>query len=419
MAFTDAEMAILSQLAYYGSDVETQTQPARGKGLHSVLTNPQIKEYLENSLGADYKTALNGLIEKTKDRDYKIIKAEDDNKGTGFAAIAILDPNNEVTVAARGTEGFDVFTSDASRRDVAADLQLAYSVSTLQQQEIEKFMKSLEIEGYDGYYFTGHSLGGNLANYAAITFKPIEKVKGVVTFNAPGFNEGFVMKCAAEINIIYNRLKNYQNEYDYVSSIMYVPGDKIIISSSKKEKGWFDFDDHLGFDDHSLKTLTIVGDAFERKELQDKSVQTEVARILIDAARMGTGTITVAVTTGAIELAVNLGRYVAKGLSAIGEWLNKTSSNKQSTTANNPTIKVDTAKLRGYASRLKSVNTRLSNLDKRLDSLYLKVGLRDLLKLLQADLMTGSSSRISNCEKYLNETASDFDTAERNAVGQF
>ena len=84
-----------------------------------------------------------------------------------------------------------------------------------------------------------------------------------------------------------------------------------------------------------------------------------------------------------------------------------------------PLIRVDTAKLRSYASRLEIANKRLQNLDKRMDRLYLKVGLRDLFNLLQADLLTGSSWRIANCEKYLDETASDFDATERNVAGLF
>lgn len=84
-----------------------------------------------------------------------------------------------------------------------------------------------------------------------------------------------------------------------------------------------------------------------------------------------------------------------------------------------PYIRVNTAALRGYADRLVKVNRRLCALDRKMDSLYLKVGLRDLFNLLQVDLLAGSSGRISNCAKYLEETANDFDHTERNVVEQF
>ena len=103
----------------------------------------------------------------------------------------------------------------------------------------------------------------------------------------------------------------------------------------------------------------------------------------------------------------------------INVWFNKNFNNGYKVATADPSIRVDTGLLRGYAGRLNSVNNRLSKLDKRMDDLYLKVGLRDLFNLLQADLLTGSSGRISNCAKYLDETANDFDNTERNVAGQF
>jgi hypothetical protein len=48
-----------------------------------------------------------------------------------------------------------------------------------------------------------------------------------------------------------------------------------------------------------------------------------------------------------------------------------------------------------------------------MDSLYWKVGLLDIWKLLQADVFTGYSWRLSRAASYLNETASDFDEVEK------
>lgn len=419
MAFTDAEMAILAQLAYYGSKPDKQTQPSKGDTLHSILTDESVKAYLENKLGADYDVILQGLIDKTDGKDYKIVKSDDDSKGSGFAAIAIKDPENNVTVAARGTEDFDVFGSDASRRDVVADLELAFSISTSQQKEMEKFMRNLEQENYDGYYFTGHSLGGNLATYGAITLDLISKVKGVVTFNAPGFNEAFISKYIAEINAIKNRVNNYQNEYDYVSSIMIVPGPVTIIESSKSEYGWFDFDDHLGFDDHSLNALKVRGDGFEAKKNQVKSVQTSIAHDAIEWLRDITGLKDYTILLGVIEIVINVGRAVVDAFNTLSELFSQNTNSGYKAASADPAIRVDTAKLRGYAERLEKVNRRLATLDGRIDDLYFKIGLLDLFNLLQADLLIGSSGRISNCVKYLEETANDFDRTERNVVEQF
>ncbi len=81
-----------------------------------------------------------------------------------------------------------------------------------------------------------------------------------------------------------------------------------------------------------------------------------------------------------------------------------------------PIIKVDTYKLRNYAERLESVNRRINNIDHRLDSLYNKVALEDIWKLLKADLFTTESKKIKKCVSYLEDTAEIFDTAERNII---
>ena len=105
--------------------------------------------------------------------------------------------------------------------------------------------------------------------------------------------------------------------------------------------------------------------------------------------------------------------------SRVSEWFNSNFNSGYKAASSNPIIVVDTTKLRSYADRLERVNNRLKSLDKRMNSLYTKVDLLDVLTFLKADLMTGYSKKISNCAKYLDETANDFDKTERNVVGEF
>lgn len=102
----------------------------------------------------------------------------------------------------------------------------------------------------------------------------------------------------------------------------------------------------------------------------------------------------------------------------LNDWYNKNFNigYKQATT--HSYVKVDTNSLRYYANRLYNVNRRIANLDKRMDSLYTKVGLFDLWDLLQADALTGYSWRLTRCINYLNDTANEFDSAERSIASQ-
>lgn len=82
-------------------------------------------------------------------------------------------------------------------------------------------------------------------------------------------------------------------------------------------------------------------------------------------------------------------------------------------------ISINTSSMRSYADRLTAVNKRVVDLDKRLDSLYWKVGWRDLLNLMRADVMTGYNWHIDGCVRYLKETATDFENAEKKIAAQY
>ncbi len=111
---------------------------------------------------------------------------------------------------------------------------------------------------------------------------------------------------------------------------------------------------------------------------------------------------------------------------SIVEWCNKNFNAGYKYASANPGILVDTYKLRSYAGRLDTVNRRVSNVDRRLDSLYYKVcDLEDLIgtakalwNLMQADILTSYSLRLKGCSLYLDDTADEFEKAEKNIVSQ-
>lgn len=255
MIYTDIEMAILSQLAY--QDVK------EGETLWSALLNNQ--GYLEKSLGSDYKSHISGLISKVKDNGCYIVKAQT-NTSSGFSAFAVKDPiNNNVVVACRGTELGKISENPITAgKDLYEDVSLALSQQTLQQKDMDSFMNDLQKGGYDEYSFTGHSLGGNLAMYGAITLKDKSKLKECKTFNAPGFNKDFHKQYESEIKSVKKRMTSYQNKYDGVSEALEVPGEKVILASKKK---YID-----GAVCHLQDDFVIEGGGFKKAKPQKKSV---------------------------------------------------------------------------------------------------------------------------------------------------
>jgi len=80
-----------------------------------------------------------------------------------------------------------------------------------------------------------------------------------------------------------------------------------------------------------------------------------------------------------------------------------------------PVIKVNTHKLRDYASRLESVKERLRQLDSDMNSLYWKAGFLDLLSVIRANNLPGSG-KMNRYIHYLEDTATAFESAERNIM---
>ncbi|MBY0099159.1 Mbeg1-like protein [Mesobacillus maritimus] len=74
-------------------------------------------------------------------------------------------------------------------------------------------------------------------------------------------------------------------------------------------------------------------------------------------------------------------------------------------------IRVDTYKLRNYASRLESVSSRISSVDSNLNMLYLTEGFLDIINLAIAENLP-TKGQINKVINYLEDTASDFDGAE-------
>lgn len=118
------------------------------------------------------------------------------------------------------------------------------------------------------------------------------------------------------------------------------------------------------------------------------------------------------------EITAQISDFINNCIEKISNWYNKTFNVGYKYATANPQIVVDTYKLGNYAQRLRSVNTRISNLDRRLDSLYWRVGLLDLWNLMQADILTGYSWRLSRCASYLSDTATDFVNAENDLVSK-
>ena len=250
MAFTDVEMAILSCSAYY-----TLKNTDKATRLYDFIN--RIKDSLSDYLGKEYEEVLPLFLEKIKNDGSRVVAQRNDKVGTGFSAYAIADSDNNLTFVVRGTE--DITWSESCKKDIIADLQLAYRYCTDQQGAMRDFVSFFDKDCYSGYNFVGHSLGGNLAMFGAIMCVEPQKVLDCVTFNAPGFNKSFCKKYAEKISAVQRKIRNYQNECDGLSNAFAPVGELILLEC----KGWDGFHKD-GLSAHFVNRLLIENGEFVR-----------------------------------------------------------------------------------------------------------------------------------------------------------
>ncbi|MCL2068684.1 MAG: DUF2974 domain-containing protein, partial [Oscillospiraceae bacterium] len=150
---------------------------------------------------------------------------------SGFYGCAFKSPDGPDVLAFRGSE---MLGNPLYKNDYKNDLALGYEPKTPQHKMLDRFWWRIDPAAYSrGFYVTGHSLGGNLALYAAVTLP--ERVRGglisCVAFNAPGFNHEFIRENAEGIGKAKALTVSIQNEYDIVSSLLESPVEPLIASS--------------------------------------------------------------------------------------------------------------------------------------------------------------------------------------------
>ena len=146
--------------------------------------------------------------------DWKIVATGDDENASGMYGCMIDDGQGNAIFSFRGSEALGDISNPQFIKDwLEGDAGLIDSTGTYQQERARKFVEKMyEQYGdyYDGFDFTGHSLGGNLAMDAAITAP--EGMRGrinqVYGFDSPGFSNEYMEKYADQINEIKGHMKH-------------------------------------------------------------------------------------------------------------------------------------------------------------------------------------------------------------------
>ena len=494
MALSNAQLLMLDNLIYTdycenGKDVrgiirEMTNDLNNGKKIEGCMMTADEWRNLISSIN-DEPTLLNYTVQ-----NYET------NSSTGMrAACFVNDTDNptDVNVVFRGASG-DYEWHDNGEGGYLSD--------TEQQKAAADYVNSLPDKFGNNMTVTGHSKGGNKAQYVTIVTDRIAKC---VSYDGQGFSEEFINKYKETIAKKSQSIVSISASDDYVNCLLYpIAGTRVYIETEDQDNFLYYHKPNILLDDNGNirkqteqsdlskfiteyttymisnldepeRSVTVDGllALLEKGEDKESILQTVYAGgnaishlddfafdyigdkygfpaelastylaavvcpylFLDDLLHCGEEMIG-SVIGGMMNFAETISKklqafgrkaseYAKKFVSAIStyanrarEWFNRRFNSGYKYASSNTYISVNTSTLRTYANRLYNVNRRIANLDRRMDALYTKVGLFDLWDLLQADALTGYSWRLSRCINYLNDTANEFDSAERSISSQ-
>ena len=433
--YTDKQNYVLNCLAYADIDASQSWKP--GMKLVDLVIEPYKSQLKE--AGLDHLEIV----------DYA--NNNDSGSHSGFCAIAFKDPETgERGMSFRGTENLDKIADGANQVDMMDNVHTALSGESAQKREALEFFernKSL----YGDNYLYGHSKGGELASEVYV--ENYNEIRQMHILNPQPINPTQLNKKQREA-LKSDKVDVVIIDGDTIHSLGEWPfsdENTRIIENNGSKDGFFG--------PHYKESAKIEGDDYVIEEnpfanYPEQEVFCKTVKPIITAAQKGflpksyiffytlasiytfivrdiPATIegfkeaVISVVETIIEIKEKVedfikgfSEFVQAVVSKLKNWYNRNFNAGYKYASANPLVKVDTYKLRDYASKIYDVNGRIAKLDGRLDSLYWRVGLLDLWKLMQADLMTGYSWRLLRAASYLSDTASDLDAIETELVNK-
>lgn len=423
----DKQNILLTQLSY--SSIVLDEEEFRGKTLEGILSSLQERAKT-GEINKDTEDTIN-IIQEMCDSGLKNIKIKDveNDSKTGFGAIAFTDEGGATGFSYRGTDGFKW----ESRNDWFDNITAMLTGTSKQTFQAEKFFDKNRDESGNNYLY-GHSKGGELSE--SVYVNNHKKIKGIHLFNPQPINPFSLTNSqleairSEEVDIIiaewdyvwflgslpsYGNIRIAQNDgenphlYSSIKNMFndqnnIIPGSQptivnaayLIISAKlfKYQLVW----GKIGF----LYNCVVRLDDYVRSNLIPEAK--EFIAWVSDKVK--------AISDDLKEYADELKNFLSDTFEKMIDVFKRNFNAGYNYSSANPDICVDTAKLRNYAQSIQYVRSRVTRLDERLDSLYWRAGLLDLWNLMQANMLIKNNSKLNSCISYLNETATDFESAE-------
>ena len=221
----EEQLLLLSNLMYYHADGSGNSGSVADicrdilSGSDSELKS-RLSGGFEDDIG-DMKDIAEAILSDPQMSSLQVADTVDKNN---VYATCFVDANGEATVAVRGTGG--------SYRAWKDNIQAAYDDDTLCQETMLDFANKLKKKGYSDITITGHSKGGNMAQY--VTLLSDDLVDRCISFDGQGFNDHFIEKYKDEIAQNSGKIKSICAKNDYVSILLNtVAGETVYLNNSE------------------------------------------------------------------------------------------------------------------------------------------------------------------------------------------
>lgn len=226
-----------------------------------------------------YKERMMGLTKPTsKFHGWKVLNPCNHNESSGFVAYT-FEPNDSqadsfAVAAFRGSEDIRIPQNLPDWYNNATTVYAEYSV---QQREALEYIRTAAAQ-HKALDVTGHSSGGNMAlTVTAASDRLIRnRIRICRAFNAPGFNQEF-LDCHQEgLADARDKIEEYQNENDLVSSFLYNLSPPVIIRSTARGSSDNSLLKPLNLDHHLLCFLQVKDGKLVRSDTGHKNVSAEI-----------------------------------------------------------------------------------------------------------------------------------------------
>lgn len=202
---SESELLLLDNFMYISDSAQTNTTV--GEIADRLLAKGVSESKLSG--GISVAQAVDILEEIRDNPNLCDLTIEASVNNEGVRASCFVDSDNNATVAFRGTGG-----SYEAWKD---NLLGAYEVDTQYQQEAADFIKE-SCSAYDNITVTGHSKGGNMAQYCTVLCG--DQIDRCVSYDGQGFNADFLEEYADEIAENQGKISSICCNNDYVNILL-------------------------------------------------------------------------------------------------------------------------------------------------------------------------------------------------------